>query len=216
MRDTLDHSLKQQHRKTLQYYERNAQEYFNATRGVDLSEIYDRFTRLLLKRVCILDAGSGSGRDTLAFKERGFSVSAVDPSPSLCQLSTKLTGIPTRVCSFQELEAEEEYDGIWACAALLHVPMDQLPHAIMRLAHALRPGGVLYMSFKYGRGERVSADGRFFVDMTETRMKQLIRAAPELSVEELWITHGEGKFKGVDDWLNTLAIKRTSGSREEF
>ena len=197
--------------QTRDYYERNAERYFKATRDADLSVLYNRFTRWLPKGARILDAGSGSGRDTFAFLRRGYAVSAFDSSPALCELSTRLTGVRTRVLRFQELEDEEEYDGIWACAALLHVPEAELPNAIARLIRALKSGGVMYMSFKHGPGEHVTEDGRFFTDMTDSRLRRVLRAFPGVKLEEFWITTGEGQFQGQGEWLNALVSKRKRG-----
>lgn len=202
--------------QSLEYYERNAESYFKATRDADLSALYERFLRRLPKGARILDAGSGSGRDTLAFVRRGYAVSAFDSSAALCELSTRLTGVRTRVLRFQELEDEAEYDGIWACASLLHLSEAELPNAIGRLIRALKPDGVLYMSFKHGAGERVAEDGRFFTDMTESRLRRVLRRVPGVKLEELWITAGEGQFQGQGEWLNALVTKhKRGGSRDD-
>ena len=193
---------------TLAYYERNAESYFRATHDTDLSTIYQRFIRRLPKGGRILDAGSGSGRDTLAFVERGYYVKAFDSSTALCKLSTEFTGIRTSVRRFQEVEEEEEYHGVWACASLLHVPETELADAINRLVRALKAGGVLYMSFKHGAGERVAGDGRFFIDMTEERLRRLLQGLPGLKTEGVWKTLGEGRFVGEGEWLNALVSKR--------
>ncbi|MDP2620426.1 MAG: class I SAM-dependent methyltransferase [Hyphomicrobiales bacterium] len=197
--------------QTLEYYERNADSYFKATCDADLSALYERFTRRIPKDARILDAGSGSGRDTLALLRRGYTVSAFDSSPALCELSTRLTGVRTRVLRFQELEDEEQYDGIWACASLLHVREVELPDAIARLVRALKPGGVLYTSFKHGAGERVTEDGRFFTDMTDSRLRRVLQALPGVKLEELWITTGEGQFQGQGEWLNALVSRQERG-----
>ena len=200
-----------QQTQTLEYYERNAESYFEATRDADLSSLYERFTRRLPPGARILDAGSGSGRDTLAFLRRGYSVSAFDSSPALCELSTRLTGVRTRILRFQELEDEEEYDGIWTCASLLHVPEAELPDAIACLVRALKPGGVLYMSFKHGAGERLTEDGRFFTDMTDDRLRWVLQSLSGVRLDELWMTAGEGQFHGRGEWLNALVSKLKSG-----
>lgn len=200
-----------QQAQTLEYYERNAELYFEVTRDANLSALYERFTRWLPEGARILDAGSGSGRDTLAFLRRGYVVSAFDSSPTLCDLSTQMTDVRTRVLRFQELEDADEYDGIWACASLLHVPETELPNAIARLIRALKQDGILYMSFKHGDGERVTEDGRFFTDMTDSRLSQVLHALSGLKLEELWITTGEGQFQGQGEWLNALVSKRTDG-----
>ena len=195
---------------TFAYYERNAEGYFRATHDANLSAIYQSFTRKLPTGGSILDAGSGSGRDTLAFTRSGYSVSAFDSSPALCKLSTEFTGIETRVRSFQEVHEEKEFDGVWACASLLHVPESELADAIYRLVRALKADGVLYMSFKHGAGERVAGDGRFFVDMTEARLRRLLHGLAGLKLERMWKTLGEGRFEGQGVWLNTLVLKRGS------
>lgn len=205
-----------QEAQSLGYYERNAKSYFKATRDADLSALYERFLRRLPKGARILDAGSGSGRDTLAFVRRGYAVSAFDSSAALCELSTRLTGVRTRLLRFQELEVEGEYDGIWACASLLHVSEAELPNAIGRLIRALKPDGVLYMSFKHGADERVTEDGRSFTDMTESGLRRVLRRVPGVKLEELWITAGEGQFQGQGEWLNALVTKhKRGGSRDD-
>lgn len=197
--------------QTLEYYERNADTYFRTTLDTDVSALHERFLRHLPAGAHILDAGSGSGRDTLAFLQRGYVVSAFDSSPALCELSTRLTGVRTHVLRFQDLEDVEEYDGIWACASLLHVQEADLPDTIARLVRALKPGGALYMSFKHGRGERVAEDGRFFTDLTGKHLRRILKTIPGVRLEELWISSGEGKFQGQDEWLNAILLKQASG-----
>ena len=192
---------------TLGYYEVNADNYFRVTHDADLSSIYQRFLCKLPKGGRILDAGSGSGRDTAAFIRRGYLVEAFDLSPALCELSTEFTGIQASVRRFQEVDEKEEFDGVWACASLLHVPEAELGEVTNRLVRALKTKGVLYMSFKYGAGERVAEDGRFFVDMTEDRIHDLVQGVQNLKVQRVWRTLGEGKFAGQGEWLNALVSK---------
>ena len=208
MSSSVKSSKQTQQAMTRAYYELNAESYFKATYDADLSTIYESFIQRLPEGGLILDAGSGSGRDTLAFVQRGYSVEAFDASPALCKLSTEFTGIRAKVRRFQEVEEKREFDGVWACASLLHVPETELVGVIFRLFRALKPDGVLYMSFKHGAGERVSEDGRLFVDMTEERLRRVIRRFEDLRVERIWRTVGEGKFEGQGEWLNALVSKR--------
>jgi SAM-dependent methyltransferase len=193
---------------TEEYYETFPEQYFELTVHADLSALYDRFLRYVPLGSRILDVGSGSGRDTLAFLRRGYEVEAFDSSPALCALSTQLTGVRTRTLKVQDLEDKLAYDGIWACASLLHVPEGELPDAMARLTRALKPGGALYMSFKHGPGERVAANGRFYTDMDRPRLRRLLRGMPEMALEEIWNTEGESTFKGRDKWLNAIALKQ--------
>ena len=193
---------------TFEYYERGAELYFQDTLRIDLSALYERFLPYLPAHASILDAGSGSGRDTFAFLRRGYVVDAFDSSPGLCKLSTRLTGVNARILRFQEFEDVNRYDGIWACASLLHLQETELPDAIGRLVRALNIGGALYMSFKHGLGARVAADDRFFTDMDAERLQRLLAIVPGQSLEELWISAGEDKVEGQGDWLNAIIIKR--------
>ena len=64
------------------------------------------------------------------------------------------------------LQEKEMYDGIWACASVLHVPKIELANILQKMCNAVKVGGIIYTSFKYGNfeGER---SGRFFCDFTE-------------------------------------------------
>lgn len=198
--------------QTREFYEHHAERYFENTLKIDVSALYRRFLRYLPEGAYILDAGSGSGRDTLAFLQRGYRVEAFDSSPALCELSTSLTGVKTRVLRFEDFYEVERYDGIWACASLLHVPEAQLSYVIARLVGALKSGAAMYVSFKHGPSERIAEDGRFFTDMDTSRLKRLLEALPETSLEELWISGGEGKVHGRGEWLNAIIVKRPEGA----
>lgn len=57
---------------------------------------------------------------------------------------------------FEELDAKEQYDGIWACSSILHLPKDSLKVVLKKMIVALKAHGIIYISFKYGafEGER--------------------------------------------------------------
>lgn len=190
-----------------QFYEDNAQAYVVATIDVDMSDLYAEFLPHVPLGGRILDAGSGSGRDTLAFAKKGYVVEAFDSSPALAQISSRLTGIQTQVVRFQDFSSVPRFDGIWACASLLHVPKRELPDSLARLSAALKPKGILYASFKHGSRERLSRDGRIFVDLTSDRLCALLAPFTNLAVKKIWVTKGEGILRGKDQWLNVLATK---------
>lgn len=192
---------------TWEFYQAQAEQYAKQTADVDMSPLYERFERHLPKVAMILDAGSGSGRDTKHFLDAGFAVSAFDYSSALANISTEFTGVATDVRSFADINEIEKYDGIWACASLLHLPMVELPNAIGKLANALRPLGALYMSFRYGDGERCHSDGRCYSDLNESGMKAMLKKIPSLELAELWVSGGEGSFEGSGRWLNAIVRK---------
>ncbi len=194
-------------RQTRDYYERNAEQYFRTTVNARISTAYRLFLGGLPKGARILDAGSGSGRDTAVFLRHGYDASAFDASAALCRLSTRHTGVATRRLRFQELDEIEQYDGIWANASLLHVPRVELPDCISRLIRALKPGGVMYMSFKHGSGERFAPEGRFFTDLTPDGLQSLLDELAKTRTEKLWVTAGTDSYGDPTRWVNAVIRK---------
>ena len=192
---------------TQHYYQHNAQLFFESTVAVDMAEIRDRFTTLLPAHGSVLDAGCGSGRDAKAFAEQGFQVEAFDASPELAELASQHSGLPVQVMRFQELDVSARYDGIWCCASLLHVPLEELPEVFRRLAQALKAGGVLYASFKYGQGERED-NGRVFTDMREGEIGGMLRGieGAGLRVVREWMSEDRRRERN-DRWVNVLVGK---------
>lgn len=188
---------------TTRYYTENAQAFFADTVAVSMDSLYARFLPHIPPGGYILDAGCGSGRDTLAFLQKGYHVTAFDASSTLATLAERHTGQPVQVLRFQDLAWRREFDGIWACASLLHVPAADLPEALGRLALALRLGGVLYASFKYGRGEREHG-GRRFTDIDEAGLRALLAQVPGLTELETWVTEDLRPGRAAERWLNTL------------
>ena len=192
--------------KTIDYYNENAKRFIDGTVSVDFSQIQNVFLELLPNNACILDFGCGSGRDTKYFLERGYQVDAMDGSKELCRAASEYTGIHVKHMFFQELTEVEKYDGIWACASILHVKKVALPDIIRKMGIATKDNGIIYVSFKYGdyEGER---NGRYFTDMTEISIKEMLAAFPELKVEKQWITGDVRDGRGDERWLNMILRK---------
>lgn len=171
------------HDPSIAYYEDQAQVFFDETVAVDMAPLHARFLAGIPPGGHLLDAGCGSGRDALAFRRLGYRVCAFEASPALARLASDHCGLPVEVQRFQDIEWEDQFDGIWACASLLHVPMAELPEVMGRLTRALVPGGLLYVSFKYGSGERLHG-GRRFTDLDEAGLDALCAAVPGLTVIE--------------------------------
>lgn len=190
---------------TLKYYQDNAQTFFDGTVNVDMSSLYETFTKHLAPGARVLDAGCGSGRDAKAFLEMGYQVEAFDASPAMVELAREYTGLPVKVMAFADVEWKEEFDGIWCCASLLHVPAVELLRVMRKLADALKPGGVWYVSFKYGDGER-EVDGRRFTDMDEMRLRALVGAMVGIEVFEMWTTRDKRPARD-ESWMNVVLRK---------
>ena len=188
--------------KTIDYYNKHAEEFTASTFEVDMESLYQPFLVELQEGARILDVGCGPGRDTLAFKNKGYQVDAIDYSEELVKKATQLTGIPVRLQSFYEIDADQAYDGIWACASLLHCERTRLKEVIGKLLSALKPNGMLYMSFKYGNGDR-QKDGRQFIDLDEVQAKALLGQFDRVQQIQQWITIDQ-RPERQEKWLNLI------------
>lgn len=198
--------------KTLTYYNENADTFIEGTLFVDMSQLQNKFTSYLEEGSHILDAGCGSGRDSLAFKQAGYTVTAIDGCKALCEKASELLGQPVRHILFQEITEENIYDGIWACATLLHVPEDEMVDVFTRLSRALKAEGIFYASFKYGdfEGER---NGRYFTDYTEERFSALLEKFPEFIQLEQFITMDQ-RPEREERWLNVVLRKKSNSIKK--
>ncbi len=196
--------------ESFRYYDQNAEEYLSSTIHVDMSSHYELFLTHVPAGGRILDAGCGSGRDSLYFLEQGYQVEAFDLSEAMVKASADLTNLPVRCLSFQEMDYVDVFDGIWACASLLHVPKDQLADVFHRLVQALKPNGVLYCSFK-DREEDFSKDGRYFSCFNEHQFRSFVDSIEGFSLVALEHTQDLRKDRGDERWLNCLLCKSNTG-----
>lgn len=191
------------------YYDTHAREYFDST--VNLNQDLEEFISKLPPGCKVLDAGCGSGRDTLALIKAGFKVEAFDASPELAELATRYTGIPVKVLRFQEFHSGfysgPKYDGILASASLLHVPQNEIEDCVKRLFQALNPGGIFLATFKEGNGTATDSRGRFFNYFSKEGLHTLFGGIKHL--DNLVIKEVSGGSSGGEKttWLYVYATK---------
>ena len=192
--------------KTLDYYNQNADTFFAGTVSVDFKQTQNKFLDFLNEEAHILDFGCGSGRDTKYFLEAGMKVDAIDGSEEMCRIASEYTGIEVQQMLFQELDVHDQYDGIWACASILHLPKNDLKIVLKKMATALKKHGIIYTSFKYGEfeGER---NGRYFTDFTIDTFQTLIQDIEGLQIKEDWMTGDVRPGRGEERWLNLILQK---------
>ncbi|NOX79040.1 MAG: class I SAM-dependent methyltransferase [Gammaproteobacteria bacterium] len=192
---------------TLDYYQRNAKEFFSQTINVDMQNVYQQFLgNLPSGKQTILDIGCGSGRDSVFFANKGFEVVAIDGSKSLIDLAKQTdTRIYWQCLRFHEIAKQSwqnQFTGIWACASLLHVPFEELPKLLNDLILCIKSDGILYASFKYGDSER-EKDGRFFCDINEQRWQLIEEQLDSAKALKLWQTV-DNRMDKRDIWWNVL------------
>jgi len=193
--------------ETIDYYNQHAAEYVQATVNIDMAELYAEFLPMVPPGGHILDAGCGSGRDAWHFKQQGFSVSAFDASAEMAKIASQRLGQHVATSRFEALNAQSEYDAIWCCASLLHVATQQLPAVLSRLQQAMKPGAVLYASFKYGSTDRFN-NGRHFTDLDEASLRSLLSQLPELRLVKSWQSRDQRPDRAEDIWLNALITRK--------
>lgn len=198
---------------TIRFYDDNAAEYIRSTSDLNMQMLYEPFLRQIPHGGRILDAGCGSGRDSKAFADRGYSVVSIDASQKMVDATSELTGQLAICMAFQQIALTEEFDGVWACASLLHVPLSELTDVLFRLTSALRPSGVLYASFKNGHVER-HQDGRLFTDMDERNINRLVAGISRLEIIQCWRTE-DLRPNQSDEWLNVLLKKTPIGLKRQ-
>ena len=197
---------------SIDYYNKYANLYFESTVDIDMGETLDKFTTHLPEAGEILDLGCGSGRDSLILIEHGFDVTAVDGSKELSELASIHIGQDVLTMEFDQLDFHEVFDGIWACASLLHIPSEELENIFKKVILGLKSGGVLYMSFKHGdfSGFR---NGRYFNDFKTKTMKDFLSRFEELEILDIWKSEDTKSESGDGLWLNVL-VKKTNLEQE--
>ena len=192
---------------TGRYYREQAEAFFARTVSLDVRNLYGPFLERVPSGGRILDAGCGSGRDSVHFASLGFDVTAFDASPELVAMARAHCGLDVLELQFQEMEFNREFDGIWACASLLHLPRAEFSSVLTRFVRALVPGGVWYLSFRLGTDE-IEREGRWFNNQTEDSLRAALENLDDLDVVTTWSNCEMTGDRSGEDWVNAIAQRR--------
>jgi SAM-dependent methyltransferase len=142
--------------RTLEHYDRSARQFWAGTQGHDVSQNIDA----LLSHIeapppfALLDFGCGPGRDLKTFRQLGHHAIGLEGSPQLAAMARSYSGCEVLSQNFLQLDLPQAYfDGVFANAALFHVPGQELPRVLRQLHSALKSGGVLFSSNPRGDGQ---------------------------------------------------------------
>ena len=112
--------------------------------------------------------------------------------------------------NIEDMNYENEFDAVWACASMLHVDKGDMIKMFAKVMKALKIGGVFYASWKYGKGEQTRDDGRTFANYTETKVCDMVYSVSGAVLEDVWTSQdvrtdrtGQGHL-----WVNVL-VKKT-------
>lgn len=146
---------------TLAFYQREAPKY-TLSGAEGHSRHLDTFLDRLKPGSKILELGCGGGRDAARMVERGFVVDPTDATPAMVKKAKERWNLPARVMRFDELNAKQEYDAVWAHASLLHCPREEHRNVLQRIFAALTSGGWMFANYKMGDGEGRDNLGRYY------------------------------------------------------
>lgn len=194
-------------KKTIEYYNHNADKFVSDTLNCEFNQMQDKFLSYLSKNSNIIDLGCGSGRDSKYFIEQGHNVVAIDGSEELCKIAENLINKPVICKDFREIDYNNEFDGIWACASLLHLPKDDIANVINQCIKALKINGIFYCSFKYGDFEGYRNE-RYFTDLTEKPFENLISNLKNIKIKEMFVSNDVRKGRENEQWLNVFIVKQ--------
>jgi len=194
-------------KNTLNYYDNNIESYkemwlndFSKNYNFEIPNI---FLSYLSENCHILDLGCGTGRDSKYFIDKGYEVTSIDGSKEMCKIAKSLLNREVEQINFLDINYKNEFDGIFACASLLHLSNEDLIIVLKKISNALKTNGILYTCFKYGNSTRVD-NGRFYNDMNEQKFLDIIKNIEDLIIIRTWITE---QYKSDTKFLNYVIKK---------
>jgi len=187
------------------YYEQNHQEYYDSTYSLDPSLFLDVLTKYLTPGARILDIGCGSGRDLLWLKKQGFDPAGLERAPGLAKMARDLSGCQVVEGDFETHDFKKtEYDALVLVGSLVHLHHEKLKGLLRRILDAIKPGGLVYLTLKKGKGTVTREDGRCFYLWEKEELDGIFRA---VNLEVLDLTVQVSNLRKEDTWLGYLLKK---------
>jgi len=169
-----------------------------------MDHLYSPFLAEVGRQGRILDVGCGSGRDVKAFRAMGYEAFGVDSSPELVKLAYENVGPYFREASIESLKVDAPYDGVWACASLLHLARSKIALALQNLKGTLKLEGVLFATVQRGAGEGRLSDSRYYTYYGTQEFCDSVESAG-FSIISAWETADSLRAVGGPTWINVLA-----------
>ncbi|WP_300358709.1 class I SAM-dependent methyltransferase [Fusobacterium sp.] len=191
---------------SVEFYNKNAEKFFKDTLKADMNYLYRKFLdNISVKNGEILDLGCGSGRDSKFFKELGFKILPMDLSEELAKKASEYLGQKVIVQDMKELDYENRFTGVWACASILHLKLEDVGIVLEKVFKSLKKDGVFYASFKYGENDYIK-DDRYFTCFTEERFFKNFPKYKKNCIE-VFQTFDVRKERENEKWFNIILKK---------
>ncbi len=187
--------------RTLAVYNRQSDEYAAMMdREAARDPIIDRFIAACPAGGRVLDLGCGAGHYARRMAEAGLRVDAIDAAKAMVARTSPLPGVTARLGRFEDLDAKDVYDGIWAYFSLLHSPRADMPSHLARIAAVLRPGGILFLGMKRGSGGGRDRLDRHYEYYERDELEALLTGAG-LRPGDCWYGKAEGMAGHPEGWI---------------
>ena len=192
-------------RTTLAFYDRFAEAFWHGTQDHDVSQN----RAALLDHIAgdgpyaILDFGCGPGRDLATFRDQGHEAIGLDGAQRFVEMARRHTGCEVWQQDFLDLRLPpERFDGIFANAALFHIPSQALPRVLGQLWDTLKPNGILFSSNPRGNDQEFWQDQRYGSFYTFETWRQLLTQEKFQEVTHYY--RPPGKPRQQQPWLATV------------
>jgi SAM-dependent methyltransferase len=171
---------------TLAHYDQRADAFWEGTRGHDVSQNIAALLGAIegTPPFSILDFGCGPGRDLKTFTEFGHMAIGLEGAARFAAMARSYSGCEVWEQDFLKLDLPDlRFDGIFANAALFHVPGRDLPRVLKQLHATLKPRGALFSSNPHGQNEEGWNRGRYgaYHDLATWRNFMIAAGFAELS-----------------------------------
>jgi SAM-dependent methyltransferase len=190
---------------TMDDYNQHADAFWEGTRDHNVSQNIAALLQYIAGGPCltILDFGCGPGRDLKVFADLGHIAIGLEGAAQFAEMARAHSSCDVWQQDFLKLDLPDNYfDGLFANAALFHVPSQELPRVLLALHATLKPGGVLFSSNPHGHNEEGWNDGRYCVYHDLGSWRRYMEAAGFVELDHYYRPAGQPREK--QPWLASV------------
>jgi len=192
--------------KSISYYNTYPEKFIQRTIDANMSKHHNNFVKYIKKGGTILDLGCGSGRDSLFFHNNGYQVTSIDGAIKMVEYCKTILSNPVIHNTFDDYLPDSKFDGIWACASLLHVERNHLSSIINKYIAQLKTNGIFFMSFK-DRAEDFEKEGRHFTCFDKKRLLEFIMQYKNIQILEVTEAIDVRDHTADQSWVSIIIKK---------
>ena len=190
---------------TLEHYNQRAEDFRDGTQGHDVSQNIAALLQYIEgdPPFTILDLGCGPGRDLKAFAELGHIAIGLEGAARFAAMARAHSGCEVWQQDFLKLDLPDgRFDGVFANAALFHVPGQELPRVLLELHASMKPGGALFSSNPHGHNEEGWSGERYGVYHDLDTWRSYVSAAGFVEIKHYYRPAGLPREK--QPWLASV------------